>query len=581
MRFVLALVTFVVAAALIAFGIAERTVLKPADHVTVSASAPKDVRYVVIPGSVLKAHPGVQRLHLAGSGPVFAAYGRASDVTAWLSGQRYATVRVGSDGATAAAAVRTAPVVAGLRGGHPDPNGSDLWIDQQRATGGLDWTVNVPASLSLLVAADGTAPAPATLTVSWPVRVTTPLATPMIVTGSLLALLGLLLYIWALVHLRRRRGPRRKPPQRMPKPPAPPKYRPARPAVVAAPKGRRSVRRLSALTVGAAAGAVLLSGCQGPVAAAPAPTSTTKAVPVTPAAVTEQQANRIVANAATVEQNADAALAASTLNARFAGPALALRSAVYTVKKQAKTTPLPEAIPTSGADTRVVLPEATHAWPRTLFAVVTAPASAKRAPVALTLVQATPRDPYRVQYETALVPGVTLPLLPSALLGAARLKPDTRLLSIAPGALPADYGLLLRQAHAPIAAGFATAGDPLLKKVGEPAKAAVVKSLGSTARITFEDGLPDPSAVVAMATADSGALVAVPLTETWTVKPTKSGVKVKPSGATEILAKTKSSTKGIASTYGYQLLFSVPPAGSKDPVRLLGYAQGLISAKEL
>jgi hypothetical protein len=580
-RFVLALVTFVVAAALIAFGIAQRTVLKPADHVSVSASAPADVRYVVIPGSVLKSHPGVQRLHLAGSGTTFAAYGRTSDVTAWLSGQRYATIGVGADGAARPAVVRTAPVVAGLRGGHPDPNGSDLWIDQQRASGRLDWTVNVPASLSLIVAADGRAPAPSTVTVSWPVRVSTPLATPMIVTGSVLALLGLLLYIWALVHLRRRRGPRRKPPQRMPKPPAPPKYRPARPAVVAAPKGRRSVRNFTALTTGVAAGAVLLTGCQGPVAAAPAPTSMTKTVAVTSAAVTEQQANRIVANAASVEQQADGALTASTLGARFGGPALALRTAVYTVKKKARKTPLPEAIPTAGADTRVVLPEATHAWPRTLFAVVTAPPSAKRAPVALTLVQATPRDPYRVQYETALVPSVTLPLLPSALLGATRLAPDTRLLKLAPGALAADYGLLLRQSKAPIAGAFDTADDPLLKKVGDSAKAQVASSLGSTAKIRFEDGLPDPSAVVAMATADSGALVAVPLTETWTVKPTKSGVKVKPSGATEILAKTTSSTKGIASTYGYQLLFSVPPAGSKEPVRLLGYAQGLISAKEL
>jgi hypothetical protein len=581
-RFVLALVTFVVAAALIAFGIAQRTVLKPADHVTVSAAAPKDVRYVVIPGAVLKAHPGVQRLHLAGSGTAFAAYGRTADVTAWLSGQRYATVRVGGDGSVQPADVRTAPVVAGLRGGHPDPNGSDLWIDQQRAPGGLDWTVNVPDSLSLLVAADGTAPAPSTVTVSWPVRSSTPLATPMIVTGSVLALLGLLLYIWALVHLRRRRGPRRKPPQRMPKPPAPPKYRPARPAVVVAPKGRRSVRRLSALTVGLATGAVLLTGCQGPVAAAPAPTSTsTKAAPVTPAAVTEQQADRIVANAAAVEQTADASLTPATLGARFAGAALALRTAVYTVKKKAKSTPLPEAIPGSGADIRVVLPEATQAWPRTLFAVVTAPAGAKRAPVALTLVQATPRDPYRVQFETALVPSGTLPLLPSALLGAARLKPDTGLLSVAPGALAADYGLLLRKAHAPIASAFATTDDPLLKKVGESAKAQVVQSLGSTATITFKDALPDPASVIAMATADSGAIVAVPLQETWTVTPSKKGVKVKPSGATLILANTTSSTKGIASTYGYQLLFSVPPAGSKDPVRLLGYAQGLISAKEL
>jgi hypothetical protein len=75
--------------------------------------------------------------------------------------------------------------------------------------------------------------------------------------------------------------------------------------------------------------------------------------------------------------------------------------------------------------------------------------------------------------------------------------------------------------------------------------------------------------------------VSVQLQETWKVTPTKSGVKVKPSGATKILARTGSTTKGISSTYGYQLLFSVPPAGSKDRIELLGYAQGLISAKEL
>jgi hypothetical protein len=75
--------------------------------------------------------------------------------------------------------------------------------------------------------------------------------------------------------------------------------------------------------------------------------------------------------------------------------------------------------------------------------------------------------------------------------------------------------------------------------------------------------------------------VSVHLEETETVKPTKHGVKVMVTGATKVLAKTSSTTKGIASTYGYQLLFAVPPATSKSKVELLGYAQGLISAKEL
>jgi hypothetical protein len=579
-RFVLALVTFVAAAVLIALGIAQRTVLLPADHATVAAGVPAGVRYVVVPGSVLRSHPGQQRLHLSGSSTAFAAYGRSSDVTAWLSGQRYAMLRVGADGAPLKPVVRTAPVVDGLTGGHPNPDGSDLWLDQQRTSGTLDWTVNVPATVSLIVAADGTAPAPSTVRLSWPVRISTPYATPLIVGGSVLALLGLLLYIWALVHLRRRRGPRRKPPARMPKMPQPPKYRPEKPQLVAASKGRRAVRR-SALVSGLAAGAVLLTGCQSTVLASSATPTAGAPVAVTPAAVTEQQANRIVGRVADVAGRADAARDASLLASRFAGAAFDLRRAAYKIRKVDKKALLPQAIPAGSAETRVILPETTTAWPRTLFAVVTDTTGSKVPPVALTLLQENPRDPYRVRFQMSLKPKAKLPDLPSVTLGAARLTPDTKLLSVPPGKLAADYGLLLRKPSAPDAALFDTASDDLLTTVGAAAKHKAAKSLGSTAKISFSDGTTDPASIVALTTADSGALVSVDLAETWTVKPAKSGVKVKPSGATKILAKTSSTSKGIASTYGYQLLFSVPAAGSTSRIVLLGYAQGLVSAKEL
>jgi hypothetical protein len=579
-RFVLALVTLVAAAALIALGIAQRTVFLPPDRATVAASVPSDVRYVVVPGSVLRSHTGQQRLHLDGSSTAFAAYGRGSDVTAWLSGQRYAVLRVDGQGNPLKPVVRTAPVVAGLTGGHPDPDGSDLWLDQQRSQGTLDWTVNVPATVSVLVAADGSAPAPSKVTVSWPVRVSTPYATPLIVGGSVLALLGLLLYIWALVHLRRRRGPRRKPPARMPKMPQPPKYRPAKPELVVSSKGRRAVRR-SALLAGIATGAVLLTGCQG-TAATPAATATATApVAVTPAAVTEQQATRIIGRVADVAHRADRARDSSLLASRFAGAAFTLRRAAYIVRKSDKKASLPQAVPAGSAATRLILPEATTAWPRTLFAVVTDTRNPKLPPLAITLVQQTPREPYRVRYQMSLRPKAKLPDLPSVTLGANRLAPDTKLLSVPPGKLAADYGLLLRKPAVPEAKLFDTASDELLAAVGPAAKKKAAKILGSTAKISFSDGQTDPASIVALATANSGALVSVDLAETQTVKPGKSGVKVKPSGATRILSKTSSTGKGIASTYGYQLLFSVPSAGSSDRVVLLGYAQGLISAKEL
>ncbi|MDH2442714.1 hypothetical protein QDR37_02025 [Amnibacterium sp. CER49] len=579
MRFVLALVTFVVAAVLIGLGIAQRTVLLPQDHTTVRAGVPAGVRYVVVPGSVLNAHPGQQQLHLAGSSKVFAAYGRQADVTAWLSGQRYATLRVDAAGKALPPVVSTAPVVAGLTGGHPDPNGSDLWVDQQAATGRLDWNVKVPSGVAVLVAADGTAAAPSTIALSWPVRVATPLATPLIIGGSVLAVVGLLLYIWALVHLRRRRGPRRRPPAKLPRAPHP-RVHTTRPQLVATAKGRRAVRR-TALIASVATGAVLLTGCQS--TSRPVLVAATSGVHVTAAAVTEEQATRIVASAAETAQLADRRLSAWTLRNRFDGPALVLRRAAYLVKQKDPRSALPQAIPVApDALVNVILPETTAAWPRTLFAVVSSRSAPRKvAPVALTLVQATPRDGYKVRDEMSLLPTTVLPSLPSVTAGASRLQPDTGLLRVAPRELAADYGRLLRWAHPKESALFDTSSDALLQAVGTAAKKKAVDALGGTAGITFTDVTPDPADVVALATADSGAIVAVDLAETWTVKPSKDGVKVTPSGATKILSKVDSTTKGIASTYGYQLLFSVPSAASSERVVLLGYAQGLISAKEL
>ena len=579
MRFAIALVTLLIAGALVATGVAQRTILKPVDHLTVSASVPSGVHYVVIPGSVLQSHQGQQRLHLAGSRVAFAAYGRSSDVTAWLSGQRYAELRVDDAGALAAPAVRTAAVVAGLRGGTPDPDGADLWIDQRRSTSGtLDWPVDVPRSMSVIIASTGAAAVPADIRLTWPVSTGTPLAVPLIIAGGALAVVGLLLYLWALVHVRRQRGPRRKSPPKMPKRPQPPKYRPQRPssAAPAPERGRRSVRQRVALgwagTTTALVGALLVPAA-GPALAATAPAGG--------ASLTEAQATRIVAAAATTARSADSALDAKALANRFTGPAYDLRAAAYTIRKQDRKALLPATIPTSGAVMELIEPEATTQWPRTLFATVAQGDSKTVAPVSVALIQNDPRSAYKVEYAVRLISGASTPNLPSALVGAKRLDAGTPLLEAEPGQLAADYGAVLIDSGSAKAAAFKTATDPLLKRVGESAKRQIAKKLGSTASISFKDLGTDPSAVVAMSTANAGALVAVQLSEQWTVKPTKGGVTVKPSGGTRILSKQSSTSKGIVSVYGYQLLFAVPSAGSKDPIVLLGYDQGLVSAKEL
>ena len=94
MRFVLAIVAFVVAAVMIAVGIAQRTVFAPPSQVSVSTTVKGDPRYVVIDGSVLNSHVGQQTLTVAGAAPKdqVVAYGRTADVTAWLGDQTYAKI---------------------------------------------------------------------------------------------------------------------------------------------------------------------------------------------------------------------------------------------------------------------------------------------------------------------------------------------------------------------------------------------------------------------------------------------------------------------------------------------------------
>lgn len=579
MRFAVALLTLLIAGVLVAAGVAQRTIWKPSNLVSVTAEVPADVQYVVVPGSVLTSHTGGQSLHLAGSGTTFAAYGKTADIIAWLAGERYAELRVDASGTAMKPVVRTAPAVAGLTGGGtPDPDGSDLWMDQRRAQRELDWPVNLPSTVSMIIAADGAAAAPSSVGIDWAVRTATPFAVPMVIAGGALAVVGLLLYIWALVSVRRRRGPRRKPPAKMPRRPQPPRYRPHQPVSVPPPpgRGRRSVRNriaisASGLTVLLLGGAALVPGAA---TAAPTPAPAT-------ASVTEAQATLIAHRVAKVAAEADTTLNAATAAERFGGLALQLRTAAYTIKKKNKKAKLPLAVPLTDPEVKLTVPQSTASWPRTLFMVIKHADDDRIAPIALAMVQNDPRSDYIVQYAVGLQRDATVPDMPSALTGAARLTPGATVLRVQPEDLADQYGALLRDAEAPSASMFTTADDDLLAQVGEAAKKKIAKRLGSTGKLTFTDLKSDPASVIAMSTADSGALVAVQLDEQWTAKPKRSGVRIASSGGTKILTKKSSSATGFASVYGYQLLFSVPSAGSDKPVVLLGYAQGLVSAKEL
>ncbi len=229
----------------------------------------------------------------------------------------------------------------------------------------------------------------------------------------------------------------------------------------------------------------------------------------------------------------------------------------------------------------MTLPQSTDKWPRTVFTVVSNPSDKTVPPVALTLVQAKPRDDYKVAYATALEANTVLPQMAPANVGATRLPPDNKLLVMAPSALALAYGDILEKGpDSPYAKQFDTSKDALIALIGLDARKKLQAALPATAAMTFANSVgPDES--IALGSNDSGAIVAVYLNETVTVKPVEAGAAVNPEGAVKSLSGITGSTKGTTAVYGDQLLFYVPPISSKDKVVLLGFATGLISAKEL
>lgn len=577
MRFVFAIVSFVLAALMIGYGIAQRTILAEPDEVALSVDVSTSAPVTVIQGDVLNAFEGSQTLTINGSDTVFAAYGRTTDVLAWIGDAEYNLVTLDSE-----EGVLNSEIVRGDEKEVPDPNGSDLWLDDYVKNDTLTLTVNVPTEISFIIASDGIEPAPADITVAWPIDNSTPWSGPLIVGGAVALLLGLGFLLWATNHMRSSHGPRRKP-QKMPKVPR-----------------KRSVKRGGRKAVGTASrralvgvpivliGSLALSGCSpefwpstGDANGAPTPTATAPAASLLdPPAVTVRQVERIIAKIGVVAETADAARDAELIATRFDGAALQARVANYTIRgNDPSITEMPTLIP-EGKVTYIV-PQQTDGWPRSVMAVVQDAKDATIPPVALFLVQADPRSDYKVSYAITLEPAAVLPDVAPASVGASRLPKDSGVLKYSPSAAALAYAdILEKDAESAAYLDFQVEGDSLREAVGVDAKAAQRAALPTTASLAFSHAIGEAEAI-ALATNDSGALVAVNLYEITTVTPVEAGAAVNPTGQVKALSGSAISTKGVVATYSDQLLFYVPPAGSDAKIVLLGYSQGLVKASEV
>lgn len=188
MRFVWAVVAFVLATVMIGAGIAQRTIFQGPQSTTAEVAISNDEPYLVVGGDVLTSAPGSQTVRVVGDGAVFAAYGRTMDVQAWLADASYNKVVRAGDGAltteqieptptptTTATATDAATDPAATDPAAPvdegtttpgaeeeavpgrNPAGSDLWLAEYQQERSLTAPLQLPADMSVIIATDGTA----------------------------------------------------------------------------------------------------------------------------------------------------------------------------------------------------------------------------------------------------------------------------------------------------------------------------------------------------------------------------------------------------------------------------------------
>ena len=134
-------------------------------------------------------------------------YGQLRDIEAWVGDAAHNRI----DGVNTDVARGEDPIVeVSFQDGEtevPDPSTSDLWLATQEVTDEVTqrWTNSDAGEWALLIAADGTAPAPADFSVTWVnVEPDSPWITPLLITGIGLIILGIGLLLWRFIEFRRR-----------------------------------------------------------------------------------------------------------------------------------------------------------------------------------------------------------------------------------------------------------------------------------------------------------------------------------------------------------------------------------------
>lgn len=571
-------------------GIGQLTFWAPAE--TVTASAPGDSKaapLTVITQDVLTHKGGPRQISIKGDGKFVLAVGRPDDVDAWVGKTAHNSITgVSEDGKSLQLAGTDGEANA------PSPGGSDLWVQTENADGQLEYTFTPPASgnWSLLLASDGTKPAPSSVSLTFANDATMPWAVPLIVIGAILILAGAALpFVGKFTKGRGGRfgGPRGGG---------------SAPETGTAGAGQEVIGRDTpagdtdkgtsgkpALRISLVAAAVVTALVGGTAAVAqaadtpspsgsPAPGSATPGsgsagpspagaqnVPV----LVDAQLKRVLDQVAGAVAAGDAARDASKLAPRVDGTELQVRTQNYKIRSQVATHEARMPVRSSKLLGSVISNQ--RNWPRTVIALTQGDGNV--VPQVLTLVQASPRENYKLRSTSPLQPGTSFPAIPLG--GTAQLAAgDKSGLQYSGTEAMAALGDRLTKADSAFK-------DKLVEGTNSPYiadvldyQASTVKS-GANGNFTFTH-TPSPADTAVFRTSDGGAIVVGKLNFDFTSKPKSDGDTLTVDKAAAVLAGGDSTKVGLVQTFSESVAIYVPPAGTTSPMKLVAAVRGLVGA---
>ncbi|WP_411373626.1 hypothetical protein ACLH0K_10920 [Arthrobacter sp. MPF02] len=542
-------------------GIGQKTIWAPSE--TFTAAAPADTAeapLTVIDQNLRTLHGGTVKINIEGDGNFLLAAGRPDDIDAWVGQTAHNTISgVSEDGKSLQVEHSDGEAAA------PNPAGSDLWVSTESASGELEYSWAPPADgdWALLLASDGTQPAPASVSMTFPNDTSTPWAIPLMLLGGLLIIGGIVL---GLLSARKPKGGGvdRSVVRRA---------RSRAAAGTGSGSGSAGSSRATMIAAGLTA-AVLAGPGTAAVAASPAPESSgTPAVEGEAASpvLLDAQFRRILEQVASAADAGDAAKDAAQLTGRVGGTELEVRTQNYKIRSQVGSYEARMPVRSTKLLTTVVTTE--RDWPRPVMAVTQGEGNV--VPQLLTLVQQSPRENYKLVETTPLQPGATLPAVS---------RTGTETLA------PADKtGLLYsgEEALSGLADRLTTADSPYKDKLveGESSpyiadtlsyQAEVVKA-GENGNFSFTHKVV-PESTVVFRTEDGGALVLGRINFGFEGTPKAAGDKLTIGDDAAALAGGKETTTGMVLDFAESVAVYVPPAGSTDPMKLVAATRGLVGA---